>query len=637
MRVSMKWDTLAGPCEAPFDYGESEDYTVNIQTDAMCDAPSNLFVTDLTERTVTLHWNVVGGAASYVLEFRETGAPNWAEFSPTAANETPLVYLVPCTAYEFRVKTECADGESSYSAPFVFTTKGCSNYCYSYGEDSTPFPAPDEWIENVNIGDINNTSGNNWGYADFTNLSTSLVQGNAYTLNLTPGFSASTYLETWSVWIDFNKDNDFEDAGEQVFTNTGSNATVSGTFTVPNTTATGNTRMRVTMKWDILAGPCEAPFEYGESEDYTVIFNNPAAILTLAPSSLNFPAAGNSQTITLTTNCDWSAANIPSWLTVNPSSGTAGTFTLTVTAAANSSSSAQSATLTFSGCNGQATQNLAIAQGGVAAVLTINPASLTFPAAGNSQTITLTTNCDWQVTNVPPWLTVNPSSGAAGTFTLTVTAIANGSTSAQLATLTFTGCNGQATQNLGVLQHATLFFSANPLQFNVGNNADCVSLTLSTNTAWTATASVPWITINPPSGNGGGTVEICFQANPDTIVRTGEVTFTPVGAAPVVVTVTQAKTTGVNDVGAAMKNSVTCIPNPASNDAWFVIQADRQQNVNLEVVAEDGRVVVSLNGISVDAGQNRVHWQPRDLPAGNYVFRCFFEKEIISGKIVLMR
>jgi hypothetical protein len=119
------------------------------------------------------------------------------------------------------------------------------------------------------LGSINNTSGNNGGYHNYTNLSTNLTAGSAYTVNLTPGFSGASYNEFWRVWIDYNGDLDFADAGEQVGQGAGTTA-VNVAFTVPAGTPTGSKRMRVSMKYNAYPTACEV-FTYGEVEDYTVV------------------------------------------------------------------------------------------------------------------------------------------------------------------------------------------------------------------------------------------------------------------------------------------------------------------------------------------------------------------------------
>jgi len=139
-------------------------------------------------------------------------------------------------------------------------------YCSATGSNSNY-----EYIDKVQLGSINNTSGNNGSYADFTNLYTSLGAGNSYTITLTPGFQGTVYNEFWSVWIDYNKDGDFIDAGEKVFEGTNGSATISGSFSVPTSVSDGNTRMRISMKWNAYAASACETFNYGEIEDYGIL------------------------------------------------------------------------------------------------------------------------------------------------------------------------------------------------------------------------------------------------------------------------------------------------------------------------------------------------------------------------------
>lgn len=137
-------------------------------------------------------------------------------------------------------------------------------YCASNGSNTT-----DEWINKVVLGSINNTSGNNGGYANYTAISTNLTAGTTYTLNLTPAFSGQTYLEFWTVWIDYNGDLDWADAGEQVAQGSGTSA-INVNFTVPAGATPLTTRMRVSMQYNAYPPTC-GTFTWGEVEDYTVV------------------------------------------------------------------------------------------------------------------------------------------------------------------------------------------------------------------------------------------------------------------------------------------------------------------------------------------------------------------------------
>lgn len=142
---------------------------------------------------------------------------------------------------------------------------GSVTYCASKGNS-----VADEWIQQVTIASINKSSGSNGGYADFTATSTSLAQGATVSITIKPAWSGTVYSEGYAIWIDFNKDGDFTDSGEQLFTRSAtSSSTVTGSITIPSSAATGTTRMRVSMKYNGVPSSCET-FSYGEVEDYTV-------------------------------------------------------------------------------------------------------------------------------------------------------------------------------------------------------------------------------------------------------------------------------------------------------------------------------------------------------------------------------
>lgn len=125
-----------------------------------------------------------------------------------------------------------------------------------------------EWIASVEIGGLHNVSGDNNGYGDYTSLTLDVTKGNSYNVSLLPGFKGNTYTEYWKVWIDFNGDNDFDDAGEEVFSGSGKSA-ITGNLTIPSTASTGTTRMRVVMKYNG-APPSAGNIGDGEGGDYTI-------------------------------------------------------------------------------------------------------------------------------------------------------------------------------------------------------------------------------------------------------------------------------------------------------------------------------------------------------------------------------
>ena len=140
-----------------------------------------------------------------------------------------------------------------------------SAYCTSQGS-SVAY----EYLALVKLGTINRTSGADGGYYDGTALGTSIAQGSAQTVNYAAGFVSSAYTENVKVYIDWNQNGSFTDAGETVASGTtATTATQSAAFTVPTTAKTGKTRMRVVMSDNAATTSCGA-YSYGETEDYSV-------------------------------------------------------------------------------------------------------------------------------------------------------------------------------------------------------------------------------------------------------------------------------------------------------------------------------------------------------------------------------
>ena len=140
-----------------------------------------------------------------------------------------------------------------------------TEYCDAAGEE-----AYYEWVQSIEFNGYINDSGNDWGYADFTDLMINMNIGETISFVLTPGFLDDAYEENWSIWIDLNQDGDFEDTDELLYvSNIPSDGILTDSFNLPAGAMTGNTWMRVAMSNEVLPPPC-GNFEYGEVEDYTV-------------------------------------------------------------------------------------------------------------------------------------------------------------------------------------------------------------------------------------------------------------------------------------------------------------------------------------------------------------------------------
>ncbi|MBT0607866.1 S8 family serine peptidase [Aequorivita echinoideorum] len=271
---------------------------------AVCQAitPSDVNVSGVGSNSAIVQWDAVAGA-TYDVRYRPTGSSTWITQAASSTSST-LNGLNPETGYEVQVRSKCNDGSTStYSASVNFTTTSVQlSYCASKGNNVN-----DEYIGRVQMGTINNPSGSGNGYSDFTNINTALSKNSSVSITITPTWTGTVYAEGYSVWVDYNQNGSFTDAGEQVWTQAPTtSATVTGSFTIPATALDGNTRMRVSMKYNGIPTSCES-FSYGEVEDYTI---NLGGGDTQAPSNPSNLVASNITQTTLTLSWNASSDNI---------------------------------------------------------------------------------------------------------------------------------------------------------------------------------------------------------------------------------------------------------------------------------------------------------------------------------------
>ncbi|MFD1062503.1 immunoglobulin-like domain-containing protein [Winogradskyella litorisediminis] len=426
---------------------------VNVTTDApdttAPSVPTSLSASGVTATSANLSWTASTdnvGVASY--DVLRDGV--------VVGNSTSTTFvatgLTAETQYSFSVVAKDAAGNTSGASNVVTITTDAVPITYCASQSSN---VNDEYISRVQLNTINNTSGAQF-YSDFTSISTTLTKGSQYTVTITPTWTGTLYNEGYSVWIDYNRDGDFTDAGEQVFTAAPSQTTpVTGNFTVPASASEVSTRMRVTMSYNANVDSC-ASFTYGEVEDYTIVIegqgpDTEAPVVTLNGAStidLNVGEAYNELGATATDNVDGNlTSSIVTSGTVN--TNVAGTYTVTYTAT------------DAAGNSGSATRTVNVIADTTAPVITLNGSAnitLELQQTYNEQGATATDNVDGNLTSsIVISGTVNTN--VAGTYTVTYSvsdAAGNSASTSRTVTVNpdttapVISLNGAATINLNV-------------------------------------------------------------------------------------------------------------------------------------------------------------------------------------------
>lgn len=250
-------------------------------TERECDTPpSGLTLTQLLPTLAEVRWDPFPGA-TYILRYRKVGIPSWTEIA-TPVNNLILNNLLELTKYEMQVANICNGAPGNFTPMYYFTTPNVG-YCQMASENSVG-----EHISKITVKPngkpvMENSSGAS-NYTNYTGVPSAfieLIQGSVDNeIIIDKKWTGNTQNEGVAVWIDFNRNGDF-DINERVFVSSpNSTSPVSGKFNVPANASVSMTDdkyivMRVAMERDGVPVSC-TKFKNGEVEDYKVIISKKA-------------------------------------------------------------------------------------------------------------------------------------------------------------------------------------------------------------------------------------------------------------------------------------------------------------------------------------------------------------------------
>ncbi len=198
----------------------------------------------------------------------------------TGTNYFWLAYDVPATAVVNNyLDAQCTSlTVGTARTPTVTSPTGSRQIGISYCTASAT--TCDEYISNVKLGTINNSSAcTTGGYADYTAVSTTMTKGATLPITVTNGVPYSS--DQCGIWVDWNNNGDFSDDAAITVTGTPGGGPYTASIACAASTSSGPKRLRIRIHYNNeTTSPCGVA-AYGEVEDYTINVADPAGCVSL--------------------------------------------------------------------------------------------------------------------------------------------------------------------------------------------------------------------------------------------------------------------------------------------------------------------------------------------------------------------
>jgi hypothetical protein len=245
---------------------------------------------------------------------------------------------------------------------------------------------------------------------------------------------------------------------------------------------------------------------------------SPVCSYVVSPQTQSFSSDGGTGSVAVTTDaqCSWSVRGASDWVSLlSPATGT-GQGTVNYAVSRNSDAAAREKTLMVASVAHKISQD-----GRQVCEYSILPEQQVFGDDGGTAQVQVTTSaeCAWSVTNAVPWLSITNVGSGRGPGIVTYKANSNNASEPRTGTLTI------ATRTLtvnqegeGSSQPANCEYSVAPVEFTpcMPGGRVTANVTTQPRCQWTATASVPWLSVPAgSSGAGSGSITISFSDNYD--------------------------------------------------------------------------------------------------------------------------
>ncbi|MCQ2369323.1 MAG: hypothetical protein MJ007_02470 [Paludibacteraceae bacterium] len=245
----------------------------------------------------------------------------------------------------------------------------------------------------------------------------------------------------------------------------------------------------------------------GTKNSITLIAEEWEDKLTINPFSKPFTPVGGTFKMGISSNTDWKVSASEPWVTFDKTSGTLNdSIKITV---GKGDTDAAIATITVTTTNGKTAHCIVYHEEDR---VSVNPYSKTFPPAGGTYKIGVTSNTDWTVNASESWVTFDKTNGTLNDSIKVIVAKSD-KVEPTKATITVTTSNGK-TAKCRVTREGDRI-SVSPATKEIRFEGGSFDVSVTSNTEWTASSNKSWATLSIEQGTGDASIVINIASGID--------------------------------------------------------------------------------------------------------------------------
>lgn len=259
--------------------------------------------------------------------------------------------------------------------------------------------------------------------------------------------------------------------------------------------------------------------DYGALSKITISVNQAVADVSASSYTLEYENIASSQTIVVKSDVAWKAETPESWIQVAPTEGGAGSTTVAIEVAPNTSVAERTGYVYIK--TGQTERiQLIIKQKGI--YIEADP-SIEFGPAASQKKLNIRSNTDWMIESAPDWVQLSEHSGS-GSKEITVSVAENPNTTQRSGNIVIGQSGLDIRASVEVIQRG-ISFSADTSVVEFGDKGGTQSFNIFSDSSWTSSVNASWFAATPESGVGDSKIDVMAEENTSSEERVGVIEY----------------------------------------------------------------------------------------------------------------